>query len=288
MSAAVRRVAIVPASTNPWRLRALYRLFALLFGLVFTVLGVRRAVIRGNLERSFPELPTPEMRRIEREFLARQAEIAAETVYAQGMSADELRARVQLGAAEVEILRAAAPPRPLVLAGGHLGNSEWMLLRLSLELGDGLLGLYKPIRNQRLDAWFLRLRTRFGARLVPAKSVLAELARFREARAIGLLADQAPTTSPEKHWTTFLAQDTAFYMGPELLARALRSQLCMIRVERLARGRYRVTLEPLNEPGERLATGALSDRYAQALEREIRADPASWWWSHKRWKLTRS
>jgi KDO2-lipid IV(A) lauroyltransferase len=62
----------------------------------------------------------------------------------------------------------------------------------------------------------------------------------------------------------------------------------MIRVERLERGRYRVTLEPLSEPGERLATGALSDRYAQALEREIRADPASWWWSHKRWKLTRS
>ena len=160
--------------------------------------------------------------------------------------------------------------------------------RVSLEFGERLVGLYKPIRNPRLDGWFRRLRSRFGSRLVPAKSVLRELARSRDVAAIGLIADQSPTTSPEKHWTEFLAQDTAFYMGPELLARALRSQLCMIRVERLARGRYRVTLEPLNEPGERLATGALSDRYAQALEREIRADPASWWWSHKRWKLTRS
>jgi KDO2-lipid IV(A) lauroyltransferase len=270
---------------EPFGLRALYLLFGLLFRLVFGLFGVRRAVIRGNLARSFTGLDTPSLRRIERNFLARQAEIAAETVYAQRMPAEELRARVQLDEADLARLRAAAPPRPLVLAGGHLGNPEWMLLRLSLELGDGLLGLYKPIRNKRMDGWFLRLRTRFGARLVPAKSVLAELARFREARAIGLLADQAPTTSPEKHWTRFLEQETAFYMGPELLARALRSQLCMIRVERLARGRYRVTLEPLNEAGERLATGALSDRYAQALEREIRADPASWWWSHKRWKL---
>jgi KDO2-lipid IV(A) lauroyltransferase len=267
------------------RLRTLYALCRGVFWLVFGLFGVRRAVIRTNLARAFPELDPLALRRIERDFLARQAELAAETVYARQMPAEELRARMQLDEADIARLRAAAPPRPLVLAGGHLGNAEWMLLRLSLELGDGLLGLYKPIRNPRVDAWFLRLRTRFGARLVPAKSVLAELARFREARAIGLLADQAPTTSPEKHWTPFLSQQTAFYMGPELLARALRSQLCMIRVERLARGRYRVSLESLNEAGERLATGALSDRYAQALEREIRADPASWWWSHKRWKL---
>jgi KDO2-lipid IV(A) lauroyltransferase len=115
-----------------------------------------------------------------------------------------------------------------------------------------------------------------------------ELARRRDAACIGLIADQAPTTSPDKHWTTFLGQDTAFYMGPELLGRALRGQAFLARMRRLGRGRYGLEFVPLNAPGERLPPGELTERYARALEDWIRDDPAGWWWSHKRWKLRRS
>jgi KDO2-lipid IV(A) lauroyltransferase len=114
---------------------------------------------------------------------------------------------------------------------------------------------------------------------------LRELARFRAARGIGLVADQVPRSSPEKHWTTFLHQPTAFYMGPELLGRALRSQVVYVSMRRLGRGRYTLELQPLSEPGEKTATGVITDRYAAALQRDIEADPAGWWWSHKRWKL---
>ena len=104
---------------------------------------------------------------------------------------------------------------------------------------------------------------------------------------IGLIADQAPTTSPEKHWTEFLGQDTAFYMGPELLGRALRSQVLLGRMRRLERGRYEFRFEALNVVGERLPHGEITNRYARGLEAWIREDPAGWWWSHKRWKLRR-
>jgi Kdo2-lipid IVA lauroyltransferase/acyltransferase len=43
----------------------------------------------------------------------------------------------------------------------------------------------------------------------------------------------------------------------------------------------------LNVAGEKLASGELTERYARALERDIRRDPAGWWWSHQRWKLKR-
>ncbi|MBK7902092.1 MAG: hypothetical protein IPJ97_03415 [Proteobacteria bacterium] len=36
--------------------------------------------------------------------------------------------------------------------------------------------------------------------------------------------------------------------------------------------------------GEKLAAGVPTERYARVLERDIDADPAGWWWSHKRWK----
>jgi len=250
------------------------------------VFGLRRRVVRENLRRSFPDWSPAELRAVEREFARRQGEAAAEVLYSNRIGADELRERVTL--TNPAVLAAAGSPRPLILVGAHHCNAEWMLQRVSLELGARLVGLYKPLRNPRTDRWLRNLRSRFGARLVAAKSVLQELSRMRDVGAIGLLADQVPRTSPEKHWLEFLGQDTAFYMGPELLGRALRAQVCLVRMRRIARGRYELTFEPLNAQGEKLPHGEVTTRYARALEAWIREDPAGWWWTHRRWKLKRS
>jgi len=250
------------------------------------VFGLRRRVVRENLRRSFPDWSPAELRAVEREFVRRQGEAAAEVLYSSRIGADELRERVTL--ANPAVLSTAGSPRPLILVGAHHCNAEWMLQRVSLELGTRLVGLYKPLRNPRTDRWLRNLRSRFGARLVAAKSVLQELARMRDVGAIGLLADQVPRTSPEKQWLEFLGQDTAFYMGPELLGRALRAQVCLVRMRRVARGRYELTFEPLNAPGEKLPHGEVTTRYARALEAWIREDPAGWWWTHRRWKLKRA
>ncbi len=267
------------------RLRLYYGSMRAAAWLVYRLFGLRRRVIRRNLERSFPEWSTARVREVEREFARRQGELAAEVLYAARMPAEELRARVEI--ASPEVLGAAAAPRPSILVGAHHGNFEWMLQRISLELGERLAGLYKPLRNKRADAWFRRLRTRFGARLIPAKAALTELLRLRDVAAVGLLADQVPRTSPAKHWVRFLGQDTAVYMGAELLGRALRSPAFIVRMDRLERGRYRLRLEALNAPGEKLPRGEVTERYARALEEWIRDDPAGWWWSHDRWKLKR-
>jgi KDO2-lipid IV(A) lauroyltransferase len=271
--------------TDGLRLRLYYRLASVLAWLAYRALGLRRSVVRGNLQRSFPDWSAAQQRAARREFARRQGEVAAEVFYAEHIDEAELRARVTL--ANPQVVAAAAPPRPLVLVGAHHGNFEWMLLRVSLEFGDRLIGLYKPLRQPRIDGRMKAMRSRFGARLVPAKSILRELANFREAAAIGMVADQVPRTSPEKHWVTFLGQDTAFFMGPELLGRALRSQVVLVKMRRLARGRYELEFEALNEPGEKLASGEITSRYAHRLEAWICEDPPGWWWSHRRWKLVR-
>ena len=272
--------------TDGWRLRCCYAFGAFAAWTAYQLLGLRRAVVRGNLERSFPEWPGDRVRSAAKEFAARQGELAAETLYAPSMSEAELRERVTI--TNPEALSGQVPARPLVLVGAHHGNFEWMLYRLSLEFPGRFVGLYKPARNPRVDAWLKQRRSRFGARLVPAKSVLRELAAFREVAAIGLVADQVPRTSPEKHWVEFLGQDTAFYMGPELLGRALRTRVVLVRMDRLGRGRYRIEYLPLNETGQKLPSGEITTRYARALEAWIRDDPPGWWWSHRRWKISRN
>ena len=271
--------------TEGLRLRIGYALAGVVAWLAYRVFGLRRAVVRENLQRSFPEWSDSERRSVEREFARRQGEVAAEVLHARRIGEAELRERVTL--ANPQALASAAPPRPMVLVGAHHGNFEWMLQRVSLEFGSRIVGLYKPVKNARVDESLKRMRSRFGAQLIPAKSVLQQLVRLRDTAAIGLIADQVPRTSPEKHWVTFLNQDTAFYMGPELLGRALRSQVVLVRMQRLARGRYELEFEPLNEPGEKLPPGEITTRYARALERWIREDPPGWWWSHRRWKLKR-
>jgi len=263
-------------------LRLCYAVCGLAAWLAFRVLRLRLRVVRENLRRSFPDRSAAQLRAIEREFVRRQGEVAAEVLYSTRIDAGELGERVTI--TNPQVLASAGAPRPMILVGAHHCNAEWMVLRVSLELGGRLVALYKPQRNPRADRWLRSLRTRFGARLVSAKSVLQELARMRDVGAIGLLADQVPRTSPEKHWLEFLAQETAFYMGPELLGRALRAQVCLIRMRRLARGRYEITFQPLNDQGEKLPHGEVTARYARGLEAWIREDPAGWWWTHRRWK----
>lgn len=266
-------------------LRAAYLACGAAAWVALRLFGLRRSVVRDNLRRSFPGWTAAQVRSVEREFARRQGEIAAEVLCSGRIGADELRDRVKI--VNPEALAAAGQPRPMLLLGAHQCNFEWMVQRLSLEFGERLVALYKPPRNPRTDRWLRSLRSRFGARLVAAKSVLQELARMRDVAAIGMLADQVPRTSPEKHWVEFLGQDTAFYMGGELLGRGLRAQVCAVKMRRRARGCYELTLEPLNQPGEKLPHGEVTTRYARALEAWIREDPAGWWWMHRRWKIKR-
>jgi KDO2-lipid IV(A) lauroyltransferase len=273
-------VASVPESFG---LRLRYAVAAVIFFLGYTVFGLRRGVIRGNLERSFPQLSDDERRRIRRDFVRRQGEILAELDYSRVLTAAELRDRVRLVDPE-GVLR---DTDRLVVIAGHQCNFEWLLLRLSLELGSGLVCVYKEMSSARAERYFGAIRTKFGARLLPSTQIRQQLRTIREARAFGLVADQVPRTSPERHWTRFLQQDTAFFMGPERMARLLRARSIYLSMRRTGRGTYEVVLQPMTAAGEKPGEGEVTERYARALERDITADPAGWWWSHKRWKKLR-
>ncbi|MDH5176263.1 MAG: lysophospholipid acyltransferase family protein, partial [Gammaproteobacteria bacterium] len=264
-------------------LRLRYALAAFIFFVGYRLLGLRRGVIRGNLQRSFPDKSADELRRIRNDFVRRQSEILAELDYSRALTADELRQRVRL----VDPAGLLQGEDRLLVVAGHQCNFEWLLLRLSLELGPDLVCVYKQMNSKRAEDYFTRIRTRFGARLLPSTHIRQELRTIRNARAFGLVADQVPRTSPERHWTTFLHQHTAFFMGPERMARLLRARTVFLSMRRDGRGVYEVVLEPLTAPAEKPAAGETTERYARALERDITADPAGWWWSHKRWKTLR-
>jgi len=177
----------------------------------------------------------------------------------------------------------------VLLVAAHQCNWEWMLLSLSTELGYPVDAAYKPLVNDWAEREMKKVRTRFGSRLVPAKELLPDILKRRGVvRAVAMVADQEPTTSEHKYWTQFLGRDTAFYMGPEEIARVTRFPVFFIAMRRIARGHYEMEFQPLAPCGEIGPSGALTERYARVVEQQIHAAPPDWPWSHKRWKLKRS
>ena len=269
-------------------LRVLYAFASVLGWLSYHVYSYREHVVRENLTKAFPEFDESQLRGVIRRYYDGFAQMLVEIIKAISMPPDEIRRRVR-------IVNLEAPRAPLalgqsvLLVAAHQCNWEWMLLALSLELGYPLDAAYKPLVNDWAEREMKKLRTRFGSRLVPAKDLLADIIKRRDVvRAVAMVADQEPMTSEHKYWTRFLGRDTAFYLGPEEIARVTRFPVFFIGMRRTARGYYEMEFQPLAGAGQPAPSGTLTERYARLVEAQIHASPPDWPWSHKRWKLKRS
>jgi KDO2-lipid IV(A) lauroyltransferase len=190
-----------------------------------------------------------------------------------------------------ELIRDEVAPKdgkgkPVIIVAAHQANWEWMLLGLSTQLGIAVDAAYKPLVDNWAELEMRKLRSRFGARLIPAQGLLGDIIKQRGVpRAIAMIADQEPVSSERKHWLRFLNRDTAFFLGAEEIARTTRYAAFFVRLARRRRGYYEVEFVKLAEAGELLPAGEFTARYARLVEEQIRAAPADWPWSHKRWKL---
>jgi KDO2-lipid IV(A) lauroyltransferase len=288
--------AATPLPRSAWWVRllshlpfaALYALASIIGWLAFRVFPHRDQVVRGNLSLCFPELDEARMTDIRRGYYAGFADVLVEVIKSATFPAEEIRRRVHIVGME-QAQAFLAQGQSVLLAAAHQCNWEWMLLALSVKLGFPLDAAYKPLVDSWAEREMKKVRSRFGSRLVPAKELLADIIRRgKVVRAVAMVADQEPTTSEHKHWTRFLNRDTAFYMGPEEIARVTRFPVFFIGLKRTARGFYEMSFTPLSSPGESLRPGELTERYVRLVEQQIRDAPPDWPWSHKRWKLRKS
>jgi len=269
-------------------LHVLYGFAAFLGWLTDRVFPYREHVVRENLTRAFPDFDEPRLRSVMRGYYLGFAQMGVEIIKSAALPAQEIRRRVRI--VNLEAPRALLEQgQSVLLVAAHQCNWEWMLLALSIELGYPLDAAYKPLVDNWAEREMKKVRTRFGSRLVPATELLPDIIKRRGlVRAVAMVADQEPTTSEHKYWTRFLNRDTAFYLGPEEIARVTRFPVFFIAMRRIARGYYEMQFEPLATAAQSLPPGALTERYVRRVEQQIRSAPSDWPWSHKRWKLKKS
>ncbi|MBM4016102.1 MAG: lysophospholipid acyltransferase family protein, partial [Planctomycetes bacterium] len=181
---------------------------------------------------------------------------------------------------------ALARGRGVILLTGHFGN--WELFGLTAALfGIPMVGVARPLKNRLLDTELLRLRSRFGQRLVSKESAALPFARaLKQGECVTLLNDQHAGSRGLR--VPFFHADASTYTMAAALARRFDAPIVpwFARVD----GRLHVTVcmeEPLWSRPELDAEEdayQLTRRFHHRLEAAIRADPGQYLWFHRRWK----
>jgi KDO2-lipid IV(A) lauroyltransferase len=272
-------------SRLPWA--ALYAFAAFVYFLAYYVARHRRHVICEQLEKVFPEASAAQRETIHKQFLRNFCDVMVEILKSVSMSEADMRSRMRL--TNVELARQYLDAgQSIMFVTSHLCNWEWLLHGVTLQLGYPVDAAYKPLHDAWAERLMLKVRSRFGARLVPAKELLADFIRRRGiTRAVAMNADQAPMSTDQRYWTQFLGQDTAFYIGAEQIARATRLPIIYVSVHRTRRSCYEVDLQPLWDGRTFIEPNQVIERYARACEADVLKSPADWLWSYRRWRLKR-
>lgn len=265
----------------------LYLLADFCYLVVYRLLGYRKKVVRQNLQNAFPEKTTAEINLLIPAFYHNLCDIIVETIKLLSLGPEELSERVKLTNTEL-ITPFVEAGKPVLVLGSHLANWEWALNAGVVNFNVPLDGIYKPLSNPFFDWLMLRLRSKLGAHLVPMKDTLRDFMRRQSIpRIISMLSDQTPPRGEIQFWTTFLNQDTPFFVGGDKLAASFKYPVLFLGARRLKRGHYEFRFEMLHDletPFSPEETFPITERYARRLEAWITENPADYLWSHRRWK----
>lgn len=259
----------------------LYSVSTVLHVVLRDVIGYRKRVIIQNLQRAFPDRSTAEVKAIARSYYQYLADLIVESIYLHAMTAEELRAHVVFENPELLYALEADGKRGMIMMG-HSGNWEWAGLATAERFSFTLLPIYRKIKNDAMDDFMRKLRSRFSSHPVHDKEAFDAAVKHPLPHTFAVLADQTPS-GKKGWWLKFLNQETPFYRGGEVLAERFGYEVVFAHVLRAGRGQYRIHLERFHEPANN-DRGAMTKAFASFLEEHIRQQPENWLWSHKRWK----
>lgn len=240
-----------------------------------------------NLQNAFPEKTANEIEAICDSYYRYLTDLVLETLKTMKMTEKQSLERCRFNnTAWLDQLY--KEHKSIIIVMGHYGNWEWAGPSFTLTTKFQLNVIYRPLSDPHFEKMMTGMRTRFGTRITPQQLTLREMVASRhEITATALVADQ--TASPQNaYWMNFLNQDTAVYEGPDKLAKKFNYPVVYMNAKRIKRGYYEVTPELLFENPKNTADNEICDAFMKRLEEEIKLDPSTWLWSHRRWKHKRA
>jgi Kdo2-lipid IVA lauroyltransferase/acyltransferase len=266
----------------------LYLLSDIFYFFIYHIFGYRKQIVIANLRNSFPGKSDAEIRTITRKFYRYFCDLFLETFKTLTISEKKMLQRCNLDQNAVAIFdRLYAEGKSGIIVMGHWGNWEWAGNAFSLQCKQQLYVIYHPLRSEQFNNLVIKMRRRFGTKLIEMKETFREMVKLRdEINATAFIADQTP--APEAaHWMQFMNQDTPVFKGTGKIAKKLNYPVLYVSVERIKRGSYIVHTEVLIEHPGALTEEEITEIHTKRLEKDIISQPEIWLWSHRRWKHKR-
>ena len=253
--------------------------------ILYYIINYRKSVVKANLTTSFPEKSPQEINRIQKEFYRYLGDQVVETVKLLHISDKELEKRIKIIDTDI-VNESLSKGKNAVVLMGHYGNWEWVQ-EITRELlpGSFMCSIYHPLKNKTWDEFFIQLRSRWHAHIVPMKKVTRILLnKENQPWVCGFIADARPDNRIEDNNTVeFLNHNTRFITGPEVIGDKVGADYFYLEMIRLRRGHYELKYFPINPEDSSLPYPHLREFWAK-FEETIKKNPALWLWSHKRWK----
>ncbi len=274
---------LLPLSLIP--MPVLYALSSGLSILVFNIIGYRKAVIRTNLQKSFPNKSIKELQAIEKAFHRNFCDVFfAENI--KGLSPFKGYLKRMLTFSNLEVMeKLYAEKRGVIISAGHFGNWELLAhLQTSPRFKHQIMAVYK-VQSVIANLLLKLSRGKSGAKLVPMEAVKRSFDASRNhLNAYLFIGDQSPANPKMAHWTTFLNQETGVVVGSEKLAKIYDYAVVYTEIRREKRGGYQVDFQLVSDNPKETETGEITTKCTRLLEQSIIKNPDNWLWSHRRWK----
>jgi len=265
----------------------LYIISNFLFFILYSLLGYRRKVVYENLANSFPDKSENDLKKIEKEFFKYFCDLILETLKTLTISPKVLEKRVEFEDNGI-FKKYFEKNQSVIIAMGHLGNWELGGARFAIEPHHQLFVIYHPLANTYFDQLVHKMRTRLGNGLYAMKdSLRGMIADKNKITATAFIADQTPSAKGA-HWMEFMNQDTPVFTGMGKLASKLDYPVVYISIMRTKRGHYKMSAEELITSPKEVDAIEIIEKFTQRLEVDIRYQPETWLWSHRRWKHKRT
>jgi KDO2-lipid IV(A) lauroyltransferase len=179
--------------------------------------------------------------------------------------------------------------KSLVVLGSHHNNWEWSGSMQRFIRAQFLVVYNKMEKGKGMERFILDSRERFGAISVPVNEAIRTAIQYSNNHLPSclMLASDQTAQAYSQFWTTFLNQETAFFIVPAKIAIKLNQPVIMHHTRKISRGRYEVMHYKLVENPTDYTPEEIMMKYVSKLEEIIRAEPEYWLWSHRRWKHKR-
>lgn len=261
----------------------LYVMASFTFFLVYHIIGYRKAVVFQNVARSFPEKRYGEVHAIVKKFYACFVAYFAEIIKSISAPAEVLDRKIIFENLEL-IDQYVNSERNVIACLGHCGNWE-MLNFMPYKIPHEIYAVYKPLRSGMMNRLMIKLRSRFGMKLLADSTVMRYILSKSSRPAVYLfLADQCPRIKDERYRFSLLNQETYFFSGMEKLARKGQTAVIYLHITQLLKGNYKIVCVPICSNAESTTDGEITQKYIDLLAENIREEPYGWLWTHKRWK----